>query len=171
MIANSPSSPLVYSPFRCCTYPSTAQRSSEHLRQASDHATACGRKMGTASDGKGFYSLHDYWQLLIISNKLLLINYQKLRLSITISFAPLNLNNFTIPQVELLVRCGANVAAVTRDGLSSLHCAARSGHEHVVRYLLHDCADAPGGAPGTQCSLKTKNGLTVSLAVFLYYKL
>lgn len=68
-------------------------------------------------------------------------------------------------QVELLVRCGANVAAVTRDGLSSLHCAARSGHEHVVRYLLHDCADAPGGVPGIQCSLKTKNGLTVSFAI------
>lgn len=61
--------------------------------------------------------------------------------------------------VELLVRCGANVAAVTRDGLSALHCAARSGHEHVVRYLLHDCENAPGIQ---LCSLKTKNGLTVS---------
>lgn len=70
--------------------------------------------------------------------------------------------------VELLVRCGANVAAVTRDGLSSLHCAARSGHEHVVRYLLHDCEDAPGGVPGIQlCALKTKNGLTVSKSYLL----
>lgn len=67
--------------------------------------------------------------------------------------------------VELLVRCGANVAAVTRDGLSALHCAARSGHEHVVRYLLHECDNAPGGGvSGIQlCALKTKNGLTVSL--------
>ena len=66
--------------------------------------------------------------------------------------------------VELLVRCGANVSAVTRDGLSALHCAARSGHDHVVRYLLHDCEDAPGGVPGIQlCALKTKNGLAVSI--------
>lgn len=70
--------------------------------------------------------------------------------------------------VELLVKYGANVAAVTRDGLSALHCAARSGHDHVVNYLLHDCENAPGGVPGIQlCAFKTKNGLTVSFFLII----
>lgn len=42
---------------------------------------------------------------------------------------------------------GANIAAVTRDGLSPLHCAARSGHSAVVSRLLQH------GAPITS---KTK---------------
>lgn len=38
--------------------------------------------------------------------------------------------------VSLLCDNGANVEARTRDGLTPLHCAARSGHERVVEALL-----------------------------------
>lgn len=38
--------------------------------------------------------------------------------------------------VTLLCDNGANVEARTRDGLTPLHCAARSGHERVVEALL-----------------------------------
>lgn len=38
--------------------------------------------------------------------------------------------------VALLCDNGANVEARTRDGLTPLHCAARSGHERVVEALL-----------------------------------
>lgn len=38
--------------------------------------------------------------------------------------------------VALLCENGANVEARTRDGLTPLHCAARSGHERVVEVLL-----------------------------------
>lgn len=38
--------------------------------------------------------------------------------------------------VTLLCDNGANVEARTRDGLTPLHCAARSGHERVAEALL-----------------------------------
>lgn len=38
--------------------------------------------------------------------------------------------------VSLLVDKGANIESKTRDGLTPLHCAARSGHEAVVDMLL-----------------------------------
>ena len=34
--------------------------------------------------------------------------------------------------VSLLLEKGANIESKTRDGLTPLHCAARSGHEQVV---------------------------------------
>lgn len=49
--------------------------------------------------------------------------------------------------VSLLIDKGANYEAKTRDGLTPLHCAARSGHETVVDMLLEK------GAPITS---KTK---------------
>lgn len=38
--------------------------------------------------------------------------------------------------VGLLLEKGANIESKTRDGLTPLHCAARSGHEQVVDMLL-----------------------------------
>ena len=52
--------------------------------------------------------------------------------------------------VALLLDKGANLEAKTRDGLTPLHCAARSGHENVVDMMVQR------GAP---ISAKTKNGL------------
>ena len=52
--------------------------------------------------------------------------------------------------VGLLLDKGANLEAKTRDGLTPLHCAARSGHENVVDAMLQR------GAP---ISAKNKNGL------------
>ena len=52
--------------------------------------------------------------------------------------------------VALLLDKGANLEAKTRDGLTPLHCAARSGHENVVDMMVQR------GAP---ISSKTKNGL------------
>ena len=52
--------------------------------------------------------------------------------------------------VGLLLDKGANLEAKTRDGLTPLHCATRSGHENVVDAMLQR------GAP---ISAKTKNGL------------
>lgn len=51
--------------------------------------------------------------------------------------------------VALLLEKGGNIESKTRDGLTPLHCAARSGHEQVVDMLLER------GAP---ISSKTKNG-------------
>jgi len=52
--------------------------------------------------------------------------------------------------VSLLLEKGGNLESKTRDGLTPLHCAARSGHENVVEMMLQH------GAP---ISSKTKNGL------------
>ena len=52
--------------------------------------------------------------------------------------------------VGLLLDKGANLEAKTRDGLTPLHCATRSGHENVVDAMLQR------GAP---ISAKNKNGL------------
>jgi len=49
--------------------------------------------------------------------------------------------------VDLLIQLGANIEAKTRDGLTPLHCASRSGHDHVIERLLQS------NAPRT---LKTK---------------
>lgn len=38
--------------------------------------------------------------------------------------------------VSLLLEKGAHIESKTRDGLTPLHCAARSGHEQVVDMLL-----------------------------------
>jgi len=38
--------------------------------------------------------------------------------------------------VSLLLEKGANIESKTRDGLTPLHCAARSGHEQVVDMML-----------------------------------
>ncbi|XP_013400021.1 titin isoform X4 [Lingula anatina] len=53
--------------------------------------------------------------------------------------------------VTLLLDSGADVEARTKDGLTPLHCSARSGHDQVTDLLLER------GAP---YSAKTKNGLT-----------
>lgn len=42
--------------------------------------------------------------------------------------------------VSLLVAKGADIQAKTRDGLTPLHCAARSGHDQVVDILLENGA-------------------------------
>lgn len=42
--------------------------------------------------------------------------------------------------VDLLIQLGANIEAKTRDGLTPLHCAARSGHDHVIERLLQSNA-------------------------------
>lgn len=42
--------------------------------------------------------------------------------------------------VTLLVAKGADIQAKTRDGLTPLHCAARSGHDQVVDMLLENGA-------------------------------
>ena len=52
--------------------------------------------------------------------------------------------------VSLLLDKSAQIDAKTRDGLTPLHCAARSDHQTVVDMLLEK------GAPITG---KTKNGL------------
>lgn len=38
--------------------------------------------------------------------------------------------------VSLLLEKGANIDSKTRDGLTPLHCAARSGHQQVVDMML-----------------------------------
>uniref|UniRef100_A0A1A7YNT6 Ankyrin 3b n=1 Tax=Iconisemion striatum TaxID=60296 RepID=A0A1A7YNT6_9TELE len=53
--------------------------------------------------------------------------------------------------VRLLLERGAKIDARTKDGLTPLHCGARSGHEQVVEMLLNR------GAP---IMSKTKNGLS-----------
>lgn len=42
--------------------------------------------------------------------------------------------------VTLLLAKGADIQAKTRDGLTPLHCAARSGHDQVVDMLLENGA-------------------------------
>lgn len=42
--------------------------------------------------------------------------------------------------VALLIEKGANIEAKTRDGLTPLHCAARSGHDQVVDLLVENKA-------------------------------
>lgn len=42
--------------------------------------------------------------------------------------------------VSLLIEKGANIEAKTRDGLTPLHCAARSGHDQVVDLLVENKA-------------------------------
>lgn len=42
--------------------------------------------------------------------------------------------------VSLLISKGANIESKTRDGLTPLHCAARSGHDQVVDMLLENGA-------------------------------
>jgi len=57
--------------------------------------------------------------------------------------------------VSLLLEKGANIESKTRDGLTPLHCAARSGHEQVVDMMLERGAPISsktkvrsGGFPG-----------------------
>lgn len=42
--------------------------------------------------------------------------------------------------VKILLESGAVIDAKTRDGLTPLHCAARSGHEQCVSTLLESSA-------------------------------
>lgn len=56
--------------------------------------------------------------------------------------------------VALLLSKNARIDASTRDGLTPLHCAARSGHEGVVDLLLQKKAPI---------SAKTKVSLTLRL--------
>lgn len=42
--------------------------------------------------------------------------------------------------VKVLLENGAVIEAKTKDGLTPLHCAARSGHEEVVSTLLENSA-------------------------------
>lgn len=62
--------------------------------------------------------------------------------------------------VELLIQLGANIEAKTRDGLTPLHCAARSGHDHVIERLLQS------NAPRT---LKTKVYFVYHYNYFHFY--
>lgn len=45
-----------------------------------------------------------------------------------------------LEMVIFLVEKGANIESKTRDGLTPLHCAARSGHYQVVEYLVDNKA-------------------------------
>lgn len=60
--------------------------------------------------------------------------------------------------VGVLLEKGANIESKTRDGLTPLHCAARSGHEQVVDMLLER------GAP---ISCKTKVNTLLVYFVFI----
>ena len=42
--------------------------------------------------------------------------------------------------VQLLIAHGAKLDSTTRDGLTPLHCAARSGHDIVIDMLLENNA-------------------------------
>lgn len=42
--------------------------------------------------------------------------------------------------VSMLIEANAVLEAKTRDGLTPLHCAARSGHDQVVDILLENGA-------------------------------
>lgn len=42
--------------------------------------------------------------------------------------------------VKVLLENSAQIDAKTRDGLTPLHCAARSGHEQVITTLLEHSA-------------------------------
>ncbi len=42
--------------------------------------------------------------------------------------------------VKILLENSAQIDAKTRDGLTPLHCAARSGHEQVISTLLENSA-------------------------------
>lgn len=42
--------------------------------------------------------------------------------------------------VSLLLAKGADIQAKTRDGLTPLHCASRSGHDQVIDMLLENGA-------------------------------
>jgi hypothetical protein len=53
--------------------------------------------------------------------------------------------------VNLLLDNGAKIDVKTRDGLTPLHCAARSGHDQVVELLI---------SRNASINAKTKNGLT-----------
>lgn len=43
--------------------------------------------------------------------------------------------------VNLLIAKGAKIDSTTRDGLTPLHCAARSGHEQVIDILSENNAN------------------------------
>lgn len=43
--------------------------------------------------------------------------------------------------VNLLIAKGAKIDSTTRDGLTPLHCAARSGHEQVIDILSENQAN------------------------------
>lgn len=45
-----------------------------------------------------------------------------------------------LSMVSLLIEKGANIEGKTRDGLTPLHCAARSGHDQVVDLLVESKA-------------------------------
>ena len=62
--------------------------------------------------------------------------------------------------VSLLLEKGANIESKTRDGLTPLHCAARSGHEQVVDMMLER------GAP---ISSKTKVRSEVLPGLFAFF--
>ena len=46
-----------------------------------------------------------------------------------------------LPMIQLLLQKEAIINIQTRDGLTPLHCAARSGYVRVVDYLLENHAD------------------------------
>lgn len=54
-------------------------------------------------------------------------------------------NNFFLSgkthMVNLLIAKGAHIDSTTRDGLTPLHCAARSGHEQVIDILSENNAN------------------------------
>ena len=64
--------------------------------------------------------------------------------------------------VSLLLEKGANIESKTRDGLTPLHCAARSGHEQVVDMMLER------GAP-ISSKTKVRSGLFPGLLGPLTY--
>lgn len=64
--------------------------------------------------------------------------------------------------VSLLLEKGANIESKTRDGLTPLHCAARSGHEQVVDMMLER------GAP-ISSKTKVRSGVFLGLLGPLTY--
>lgn len=66
--------------------------------------------------------------------------------------------------VSLLLESGANIEAKTRDGLTALHCAARSGHDQVIDMLLQ--RNAPISSK-TKVSLDNFNKLFILNHIYL----
>jgi len=61
--------------------------------------------------------------------------------------------------VNLLLDHGGKIDVKTRDCLTPLHCAARSGHDQIVELLF---------ARNMSTNAKTKNGLTAARILFYH---
>lgn len=71
--------------------------------------------------------------------------------------------------VDLLIQLGANIEAKTRDGLTPLHCAARSGHDHFIERLLQ--SNAPRTLKTKVCLLLLKLLFSLINILFNYFRM